>query len=115
MGPHQVSVSVWQGAQDFADELAFGYGAHNLYPVVDDGLGHVHHGIRLRETGNSLASITSAVIRSQASAIRWARLATWGQCGQVGVTNTWRWSRSSVSASAVWSRSRVVALNDGVP
>ena len=48
--PPSGAVSGWQSTQDFADELALGYGAHNLYPVVDDGFGHVHHGIRLRET-----------------------------------------------------------------
>jgi hypothetical protein len=46
---------------------------------------------RWARSGNSLTSTTSATMCEFAMAILWASLATPGQCGQVGVTKTWKW------------------------
>jgi len=50
---------------------------------------------RLTRSGNSLTSTTSAITCELAIAILWASLATSGQWGQVGVTNTWMWTSLS--------------------
>ena len=52
--------------------------------------------------GDATAATAEAVMCGLTRAMRCARLTALGQCGQVGVTNTWMWS-SSVIRSSCWS------------
>ena len=54
----------------------------------------------LESSGNSEASIASAVMCSLTIAIVWANLAALGQYGQVGVLNTWMWTGSVIALRA---------------
>jgi hypothetical protein len=72
------------------DEVVLRDPAENLNLIVDDAVfgTPVMRYLRAR-SGNSVASTANAMMFGLANAISLARATALGQCGQVGVENTW--------------------------
>ncbi len=87
------------------DESRFRNVAEELDAVIDDGLGHAANHVPLGEI-RKFADFDDITMCKFAIAILWASLATPGQCGQVGVTKTWKW-RSLSRAFKTWMVSSV--------